>query len=146
MIHWSVDKLYSSLNMLTDCGFHLHCQLECVWNHLKDIPLEASMRMLPERFNGGGATHPECGQHHPMELIKTAQRRKPGDGQHPPRSVSWSSGMWASSYHPTESRVEARAWGHPWTGGPRMLPSGDVAGRHGDRWTGQLRMCLRLPL
>lgn len=67
MIHWCLGKLNSNLNAPTGRNSHVHCQHDCVWNHLGHTPLEASTRVFPEMFIGGGKICPECGQHHPLE-------------------------------------------------------------------------------
>lgn len=36
--------------------------LELLWQQTAGMPV----RVFPERFNFGGKTNPECGQHHPM--------------------------------------------------------------------------------
>lgn len=43
----------------------LHCQLDCIWNHLGDTSLGMlSMRASAKKLNRGGRTHPGCKGHH----------------------------------------------------------------------------------
>lgn len=46
-------------------GINLHCQLDGIYNHLgNQHPNGCVFRSVsPERFNRGGKTHHECGQH-----------------------------------------------------------------------------------
>lgn len=46
----------------------LDCQLVWIWNLLDDTTLGMSAEAFLERFNQGGKTHPEFGQHHPTGL------------------------------------------------------------------------------
>lgn len=51
--------------------------------------LMESQRVRPEKFNWRGRTHPECGQHHPIDWgLKLGERRKWAESQHASLSAS----------------------------------------------------------